>query len=72
MTQQEIFQNMTKGEWRYYAPLMRIDAMHEDGGLIIAENLTHRFDGNAAISAVNNTYGKGINPESAEKIKNSH
>ncbi len=53
MMQQEIFQNMTKGEWPIY------------------KHQWNDSDLEAAASAVNNTYGKGINPEGVENIKDA-
>lgn len=77
MTQQEIRKNMTNGEWSIdlvsdsdviiksirhttYAVASLVDKQNEDA---VAS-------GYAIISAVNNTYGKGINPESVEKSFN--
>ena len=55
MTQQEIFQNMDKYE-RQPLPL---------------NSRTPRYKANkfAEASAINNTYLKGINPESVERLK---
>lgn len=58
MTQQEIFQNMTKGEWtgvEFDSKRRPVQRAHNKA---------------AAAIAVNATYGKGINPESVEKWQN--
>jgi hypothetical protein len=54
MTQQEIFQNMTKGEWAFNPEISATDKLLR----------RQMFDTAASATAVNNTYGKGINPES--------
>jgi hypothetical protein len=61
MNELKIFQQMDKGIW----------VMSQVGGIsvngkVITDN---EFNGYAACEAVNNTYGKGINPESVEKMK---
>jgi hypothetical protein len=71
MNQQEIFQNMTKGEWKELNGFISdsddnlicqfFDRFEDDMELAL-------FNRPAIISAVNNTYGKGINPESVENL----
>jgi hypothetical protein len=72
MNQQQIFENMIKGEWK---PLM---AKYKDYNGIDADvtvlctsedSCIEDYDIHAICSAVNNTYGKGINPESVEKMR---
>lgn len=90
MTQTEIFQNMTKGEWEVMQPQWTEKrytkggpfhsivtyAIATDRGQHVTEfTKDHKLekyasaDANAVALAVNNTYGKGINPESVEKLK---
>lgn len=81
MTQQEIFQNMTKGELSYtnFKPQDRFEVYSDSSRTVIAKinyndatgkNIEHEANVEAICSAVNNTYGKGINPEGVEKIYN--
>jgi hypothetical protein len=91
MNQQEILNNMTKGNWRISdspvqltkltkIPFKSIKNQSGIGGRILANaygadlskvNGKDAAEANAAaiVSAVNNTYGKGINPEGVEKMK---
>lgn len=58
MSPQEIFQNMTKGEWE----MSNILGVMCNGKVIDDKQM----NGHAAVLAVNNTFGKGINPEGVE------
>lgn len=84
MTQQEIFQNMTKGELILGKDCTAQISREKDGMLLNIFRHSHNLGGNdkemlkwreqeanieAAVTAVNNTYGKGINPESVERFK---
>jgi hypothetical protein len=62
MTQQEIFQNMTKGEWRFEGSKLR-----SKSNILIATNLT-KNDAEGILLMKRETIDKGINPESVEKI----
>lgn len=85
MTQQEIFQNMTKGELSatYHVGLtplnVRFKAVHYKSVIDKHENYANAHgksdintEANAAaiVLAINNTYGKGINPEAVEELVN--
>lgn len=78
MTQQEIFKNMTKGEWKgNYTTHAQIQAADPNDKEwirpvgIMGGNYHEEAEANmyGVCSAVNNTYGRGINPESVEKMK---
>ena len=73
MNQTAIFQNMTKGEWynddvtvwRNAEKIAQLwNKLEED----FANTPYNAF---AIKHAVNNTYGKGINPESVEKLRDA-
>jgi hypothetical protein len=72
MTQQQIFQNMTKGEWKledsglvsYYSVVT--DADNDFDVLSVKKAHIKKANIEAITAAVNNTYGKGINPEGVE------
>lgn len=65
MTAQEIFQNMTKGEWKQSKRGFNVMGGNDEP---IAKCFTTE-EAAGIVSAVNNTYGRGINPESVEKMK---
>jgi len=87
MNQTEIFQNMTRREWKLELPNPNHEHDHLAFAVYTGTEREPRWvcevvmyntlpnDGKqepnarAMISAVNNTYGKGINPESVEKMK---
>lgn len=56
---------MTKGEWKKAGYLW----VSKDTSQQVR---THFADELAKVSAVNNTYGKGINPEGVEKMKSNY
>ena len=66
MTQQEIKSKMTKGEW----VVDNVDDIINNGdglpnpSIEFSRNIV--ANGYAICSAINNTYGKGINPEKVE------
>jgi hypothetical protein len=75
MTQQEIFQNMTYGQWKEVEADSTYSIIKKDeqfGRIFICEGIRGKgygmADALAITSAVNNTYGKGINPESVETL----
>jgi hypothetical protein len=66
LTQKEIFDNMTKGEWSLQREF--IVSLNKRKPLFDSFNLP---DSAAIVSAINNTYGKGINPESVELMQSA-
>jgi hypothetical protein len=72
MTQQEIFQNMTKLPWFWHVQGSKLILTGEFAEMKVATmnvEVDDHTNVKAIESAVNNTYGKGINPESVEKMK---
>lgn len=67
VTQKEIYDNMTKGVWHLEMEFVcsitrKTKPLYEDLNLP---------DGAAIVSAVNNTYGKGINPEAVPQMQHA-
>jgi hypothetical protein len=72
MTQQEIFQNMTKLPWFWHVQGSKLILTGEFAEMKVATmnvEVDDHTNVKAIESAVNNTYGKGINPESVEKMR---
>jgi hypothetical protein len=77
MTTQEIYQNMTKGEWRVEGKELKdgdtsvalVSGNHSIDFTKVRPRFAKRFvtDAHAKAIAVNNTFGKGINPESVPR-----
>lgn len=77
MNQQEIKENMTQGTWVVtYDEHIQADS---DIGYFIADcgfknsknDLAFKHNPHAITHAINNTYGKGINPESVSEMYNA-
>lgn len=73
MDQTEIFQNMTKGEWSEEPHNASFLTANNIGIARFYDRMDDDYPNTranicAVISAVNNTYGKGVNPESVEKM----
>jgi hypothetical protein len=74
MTQKEIKEKMTTGEWVYTSKDMTsINYGSIDCWTLDSVGNTHNTVANAAaiVSAINNTYGKNINPESVSEMLNT-
>jgi hypothetical protein len=76
MNQQEIKENMTKGEITYvsYANILQIQSScfyGEPDLLNLEETPNAEANAEAIVHAINNTYGKGINPESVSEMYNT-
>jgi len=81
MNQTEIFQNMTKGEWKIM-PMqgVEINSTESRDSFIHCNDLSKDYHGVSVGDKANteliimmhrNTIGKGINPESVEKMYNA-
>jgi hypothetical protein len=79
MTQTEIFQNMTKGEWQIMnGHPSEINSTKSRDSFIQCNDLSKDFHGTSETDKANaeliammhrETVGKGINPESVEKMR---
>lgn len=71
MTQQEIKENLPQLPYWYHKDnLTHINCVMDDNGFLVLSHNTD-FTAHAITHAINNTYGKGINPESVPDMFNT-